>query len=130
MILKNKVIIVTGGAGHIGQAITKEIIALGGRTILISRNIKKTNQFVKSLDLYQKKKCYLINADLTREKDLNRIKKHVHKKFKFINGLVNNAYSGKTGSLDKIKKQDFLWTWDERVSAEMNLIHSLINRKK
>ena len=46
MILKNKVIIVTGGNGHIGQAITKEIIALGGKTILISRSVNKTNQFM------------------------------------------------------------------------------------
>ena len=125
MILKNKVIIVTGGNGHIGQAITKEIIALGGKTILISRSVNKTNQFIKNLNLYQKKKCYPIKADLTKEKDLIKIKKHIHKKFKFINGIVNNAYSGKTGSLDKLKKKDFENAFNLNLFAPFKIILDL-----
>ena len=58
MKLKDKVILVTGGSGHIGRIIVKDIISEGGNVILISRNINKTKKFISELSSYQKKKCY------------------------------------------------------------------------
>ena len=59
MKLRDKIILVTGGSGHIGQAIVKEIIVEGGNIILISRNIKKTEKFISELSSYQKKNVIL-----------------------------------------------------------------------
>ena len=125
MKLRDKIILVTGGSGHIGQAIVKEIIAEGGNIILISRNIKKTEKFISELNSYQKKKCYFIKADLTSEKDLAKIKKHIFKKFKFINGVVNNAYSGKTGPLNTSRKKDFENALNLNLYAPFKIIFDL-----
>lgn len=107
MNLKEKIFVITGGSGYIGQAIVKEIILSGGKAIIISRNVRKANNFINKLSPYQKNKCYFIKGDLTKEKDLFRIKKNISKNFRYINGIVNNAYSGKTGPVNKSRKKDF-----------------------
>ena len=45
MILKNKVIIVTGGSGYIGQAITKEVIAF--LRFIDSLTMRKRNEEIQ-----------------------------------------------------------------------------------
>ena len=105
MNLKEKIFVITGGSGYIGQAIVKEIILSGGKAIIISRNVRKANNFINKLSPYQKNKCYFIKGDLTKEKDLFRIKKNISKNFRYINGIVNTS----RGSLAGLPLADLLY---------------------
>jgi 3-oxoacyl-[acyl-carrier protein] reductase len=49
--MKNKVVVITGGAGSVGQAAAKRFAELGARIFLIVRkDLEKANQIINSLD--------------------------------------------------------------------------------
>jgi NAD(P)-dependent dehydrogenase (short-subunit alcohol dehydrogenase family) len=78
--LKNKVIIVTGGSGLIGQAIINHIKSESGTAINFDINTET------DLNIDQ------IRTDITDEKSIDESLALVIKNYNQINGLVNNAY--------------------------------------
>ena len=78
--LKDKVILVTGGNGLIGRSIVDQIKKEKGVPISIDichENSVKTNKYF---------------CDITNPVEVNKMIEKVFKKFKVIDGLVNNAY--------------------------------------
>jgi len=93
MILKNKVVVITGGAGLIGQAFVERVCVEGGTAIiadidlnraeLVKNSIKnKDNNF--SVDIVQLDICDKISI----EKAIG----HIHSLFGKIDALISNAY--------------------------------------
>jgi len=80
MILKNKVIIVTGGSGLIGKEIIYDIKKKGG--IAINGDIEIETNLDKGI----------LNMDITDDKSIQIGIDLVMEKFKKIDGWVNNAY--------------------------------------
>jgi NAD(P)-dependent dehydrogenase (short-subunit alcohol dehydrogenase family) len=80
MILKDKVIIVTGGSGLIGSKIIHDINKKGG--VAINGDIEIKTNLDKGL----------LNMDITDDKSIQKGIDLVMEKFKKIDGLVNNAY--------------------------------------
>lgn len=91
--LKNKVIVVTGGAGLIGQEFIKAIIEQGGIAIIadINKEIGKEVQKKLSKKL-NTKKINFIKLDITSKKSLKKCIEKIDKKYGRIDALVNNAY--------------------------------------
>jgi NAD(P)-dependent dehydrogenase (short-subunit alcohol dehydrogenase family) len=91
--LKNKIIVVTGGAGLIGQEFIKAIIEQNGIAIIadinneIGKKVKK--QLSKELNTI---KIDFIRLDITSKKSLNKCIKYLDDKYGKIDALVNNAY--------------------------------------
>ena len=91
--LKNKVIVITGGAGLIGQEFVKAVIEQNGIAIIadineeIGEKVKK--QLTKELN---SKKIDFVKLDITSKKSLKECIKHLDKKYGKIDALVNNAY--------------------------------------
>jgi L-fucose dehydrogenase len=84
--LKDKVIIVTGGARGIGKAIAKALVEEGAITVILD----KSEEPIKTLpDSSQKSHVY--KADLTSHKTCREMIKEVVDDFGRIDGLVNNA---------------------------------------
>lgn len=79
---RKKTILVTGGLGFIGQAISLSL-SRNNSVIIIDNNFRK-----KNIDKLKKNNIKIINADITNEKNLNKIKQKidcvVH--LAFING--------------------------------------------
>ena len=107
MNFKNKIFVITGGNGFIGQSTIHNILKSGGKVICIGRNKNSAELLIKKNSKDFKKNYFFIKADITVEKDLNKIKKIIYTKFNYINGIVNNAYSGKTGAIEFSKKKNF-----------------------
>lgn len=80
MMLKNKVIIVTGGSGLIGKEIVSDISENGG--IAINADISTAT------DLNKRQIC----LDITSDDDIRNGVSLIVKEFGRIDGLVNNAY--------------------------------------
>ena len=88
--LTNKVIIVTGATGVLGEAFVNAIAEMEAKIVLIGRNEIIGNERVNQL---QKKnhEAVFIKADVLNKNDLLKAKEIILSKFKQIDGLVNAA---------------------------------------
>lgn len=91
--LKNKVIIVTGGAGLIGCEFIKSIIGNNGIAIIADINEESGNkvkqQLSKELDTVN---IDFVQLDITSKESLQNCIQYLDKKYNRIDALVNNAY--------------------------------------
>ena len=91
--LRDKIIVVTGGAGLIGQEFIKTIIEQNGIAIIadidktIGKKVKKS--LSKELDT---KNIDFFKLDITSKKSLKKLIKKLDKKYGKIDAIVNNAY--------------------------------------
>ncbi len=88
--LKDKVIIVTGGAKGIGEGIANALASEGAIVAIIGRN-KEDNLLTVQKIKSTKGKAFQVVAELTKPKDCQKAVAAVVKKFGRIDGLVNNA---------------------------------------
>ena len=91
--LSDDVVIVTGGAGRIGSAISRKIIESGGKVVLVDVNIKKLNLLKKEFgsDL-----CLPLNIDVTKEAEADLVIEKSVLKFGRINSVIHAAYPRST----------------------------------
>jgi len=89
--LKNKVIIVTGGAKGIGEGITKVLIEEGAIPVIVGRNENDNLKLVNDLKLAGDLELFYVTAELNEPEESNRAIDAIIKKYGRIEGLVNNA---------------------------------------
>lgn len=85
--LKDKVIIVSGGAKGIGAGITKALAAEGAVPVIIGRNETDNKAILDEIG----GKGFYITAELTKPEECKKAVDEAVKKFNRIDGLVNNA---------------------------------------
>ncbi|NJO24926.1 MAG: SDR family NAD(P)-dependent oxidoreductase, partial [Bacteroidia bacterium] len=88
--LKDKVIIVTGGAKGIGEGISRVLAAEDAIPVIVGRSEADNKALVDSISLTGKKADY-ITAELSNPEDCELAVKKIAAKYKVIDGLVNNA---------------------------------------
>jgi len=86
--IENKKIIITGGAGYLGESISNELLKNGAKVLVIDNNIKNIKKLKKKLKTF-KKNVYFLKIDLSKEKNFSLIKKFVKKNFDKIDGILN-----------------------------------------
>ncbi len=85
--LKDKVIIVTGGAKGIGEGIVKALAAEGAIPVIIGRNVDDNKKTLSEMA----PGGFQVTAELSAPDECARAVEEVLKKFGRIDGLVNNA---------------------------------------
>ena len=91
--LKNKVIVVTGGAGLIGQEFIKAIIEQDGIAIIADINEDIGQKVKEQLNKELKtKNIDFVKLDITSKNSLKECIKYLDDKYAQIDALVNNAY--------------------------------------
>jgi len=125
--LSNKIILLTGATGYIGTVISQEILRSGAKLIITSRSEKNLLKFISSLKPKYRIRCKPIVADLSEDYQIESLIEDIKKKYKFINGIVNNAYSGKTGAVEHINKKDFQKATNLNLYAPLKIIKDLKN---
>lgn len=88
--LKNKVIVVTGGTGILGNAFINGIARAGGAVGILGRNEKVATERAQAI-INQGGKAIALIADVTNESQLIDAKKKLLAEFGKIDGLVNAA---------------------------------------
>jgi len=91
--LKNKVVVITGGAGLIGKEFVKAVVENSGIAIIADIN-EDTGAKVKD-DLSKElntKNIDFVKLDITSKKSLNKCIQYLDHTYKRIDALVNNAY--------------------------------------
>ncbi len=114
--LKNKVIIVTGGAKGIGEGISEVLATEGAIVAIIGRN-DADNQLMVDKIKAMKGKAFSVVAELTKPKDCQKAVEKVAKKYGRIDGLVNNAGVNDGIGLENGSYEGFV------ESLHRNLIH-------
>jgi L-fucose dehydrogenase len=114
--LKDKVIIVTGGAKGIGEGIVRVLAAEGAITVIIGRNendnLKLCNELASDrADIFQ------VVAELSNPDECEKAVNEITKKYHRIDGLVNNAGQNDGVGLENGNYEKFM------LSLHKNLIH-------
>ena len=88
--LSDKVVIVTGGAKGIGEAIAKTLAKEGAVPVIVGRKEEDNNATVEEIE-ESGGKAFGIKAELSVPEDCNNAVKKTIEKFGRIDGLINNA---------------------------------------
>jgi len=87
--MNKKTIIVTGGFGTIGFALSKSLLEQGHKVIAVDTDTKIKK--IKNLKL-NNLNLLVLKANLNKEKDIKRLISICVKKFKKVDALVHCAY--------------------------------------
>lgn len=87
--LKNKIIIVTGGAKGIGEGIVRVLVAEKAIPVIVGRNETDNLQLVNELNTDHE--IFQVTAELSDPNESERAVKIIIEKYGCIDGLVNNA---------------------------------------
>ena len=119
-------IIITGAATRMGAAIAKK---LSGPNIEIVIHYNKSKSKAESLKKDLNKsgtKIYLVKADLTKEKEIERMLKFSKSKLKYFDCLINNASLFENDKLENFTTK----SWESHLKANLKapaLLLSLIH---
>ncbi|MGB3235274.1 MAG: SDR family NAD(P)-dependent oxidoreductase, partial [Ferruginibacter sp.] len=114
--LKNKIIIVSGGAKGIGEGIVKILAAEGALPVIIGRNEEDNLKTVAMIEAAGGK-AFQVIAELTDPLQCEQSIKIISDKFGKIDGLVNNARVNDGVGLEHGDYNSFV------ASLHKNLIH-------
>ena len=114
--LKDKIIIVTGGAKGIGEGIVKVLANEGAIPVIVGRNEKDNTLLVDEL-AKENKQSFQVVAELSNPEACKNAVDTIMKKFARIDGLVNNAGVNDGVSLENGDYTRFM------ASLHSNMIH-------
>jgi len=124
--LKDKVVIVTGGTGVLGDAFVKGIVNAGGIAGILGRNEKVANERADAINASGGKAIALV-ADVLNEAHLIAARDKVMNTFGRIDGLVNGAGGNMPGGVIQPDQDLFTMNMDGmRQVMELNLWGTLI----
>jgi NAD(P)-dependent dehydrogenase (short-subunit alcohol dehydrogenase family) len=114
--LKDKIIIVTGGAKGIGEGIVKVLAGEGAIPVIVGRNEGDNLKTLKEIESTGGKGFQVV-AELTKPEDSENAVKETLKKFGAIHGLVNNAGVNDGVGLENGSYEQFI------ASLHKNVVH-------
>jgi len=113
--LKDKVVLVTGGAKGIGAAIVRACAEEGGIPVITGRDARAASQLQTELQA-KGKACQVFTADLTTE-NCAKVIEQTLKSCGRLDGLVNNAGANDKVGLENGTTEEFV------ASLHRNLVH-------
>lgn len=114
--LKDKVIVVTGGAKGIGEGIVKVLAKEDAVPVIVGRNESDNRKTLDQITSAGGRGFQLV-AELTKPEECERVVKAVLDKFDDVHGLVNNAGVNDGVGLEKGHYDAFM------ASLHKNLVH-------
>ena len=114
--LKNKVVLITGGASGIGASLVESFLQQGSKVVFLDKDLELGNELVKKLSHYNHnilfRECDLIDIENLKNK-IDKIKKEIGP----ISILINNAANDERHNIDEVTPE----YWDNRM--HINLRH-------
>lgn len=108
--LKGKTIFMTGGGGHLGTAMCEALAELGANLVVGSRDPKKGQLLTDRLNQQYGTRATSVKVDITDTGNLEEVFQAIEAEYGQLDGLINNAWSGKKNSFDSITLED--WKYD------------------
>ena len=120
--LANKVVVVTGGAGLLGQVFCQALVDVGAHVAIVDLDLASAETAAKSINKSDTQKVVAFGSDITSPESVTQMVANVVKQLGRIDVLVNNAAS-KGSSLDAFFEsfEDYsLKTWREVMSVNID----------
>lgn len=114
--LKDKVIIVTGGAKGIGEGIVRALAREGAIPVIVGRNEEDNKKMLEAISVTGVE-CFQVVAELSKPGECKNAVDEVRRRFSRIDGLVNNAGVNDGVGLENGNYEKFL------ESLHRNVIH-------
>jgi NAD(P)-dependent dehydrogenase (short-subunit alcohol dehydrogenase family) len=93
MLIDGKVVVITGGAGLIGQEFAKAVMSQEGIVVIADIDEERMQYAVKELaQTFHNGKIDAFKLDVTSKDSLQECIDYVNRKYKKIDALINNAY--------------------------------------
>ena len=121
--LENEVVVITGGAGLLGQRYAKALLQAKATVVLLDINKEALVHVKKNTKKKYKKNLLLYKADITNEKKLTKIKDKIFNKLhKYPSILINNAAIDpkfeKNSKINKSRLEFFdVGQWDVEIAV-------------
>lgn len=132
--LKHKVVLISGGAGYLGSAMTEGFLEFGAKVYIASRNINKNGEFVSELNRKGFNDVETVEMDVTDSASVIKAVESILKKESKIDVLVNNAYAGEIGDIITGDEQDWLDSFNNSIHATYRVtkavLPSMLKNKK
>jgi NAD(P)-dependent dehydrogenase (short-subunit alcohol dehydrogenase family) len=120
--LANKVVVVTGGAGLLGQVFCQALVDVGAHVAIVDLNLESAETVAKRINKSEAQRVIAVGSDITSPESVTQMVANVVKQLGRIDVLVNNAAS-KGSSLDAFFEsfEDYsLKTWREVMSVNID----------
>lgn len=114
--LTGKVVVITGGAGHLGESMCEGLAEFGANIIIASPDPKGSDGLVNRLVKKFNIEAFALKMDIAKPGNIKKAFEKASKKFSGIDILINNAYFGSSGRLEKITDKD----WQKGIDGTIN----------
>ena len=120
--LQDKVILVTGGASGIGEAIVRGAAAEGATTVIVNRSVERGQQMAQQLT-EQGHSCLFVQADLSDVQQCQRAIDETISRFGTLDVLVNNAGGNDSISLEHGSPEEFMGSLNSNLQHYYSMAH-------
>lgn len=120
--LKDRVVLVSGGAKGIGAAITKCFAQEGAIPVVVDRDVHACEVFNSDLES-EGLSARFVQQDLSFTENCKEVVQHIHSEFKRIDVLVNNAGINDKVGLENGSPEEFLCSLQRNLLHYFNMAH-------
>jgi NAD(P)-dependent dehydrogenase (short-subunit alcohol dehydrogenase family) len=119
--LKGKVVLLTGGYGYLGKAITESLVFHNATVYVLGRDNEKFDEaFQKNCNLH------FIFCDISDSESIKKALERVLAEESQIDVVINNAFYSTGESPEEMLNEDFAYGLDGTVSSVFRMIKALI----
>jgi NAD(P)-dependent dehydrogenase (short-subunit alcohol dehydrogenase family) len=104
--LKNKVAVITGGAGVICSIMAKSLAAQGVKTVILDLNKDAAEKVAAEIEKEFKIKSFGLASNVLDKSSLEQAKKEIHDKFGPVDILINGAGGNSPAATTRVEKMD------------------------
>ncbi|MFM2360565.1 MAG: hypothetical protein RLY16_2558 [Bacteroidota bacterium] len=123
--LTQKVILVSGGYGHLGSAITESLCFHGATVYVLARTEEKFLAAFANLEV-NRERLHFQQCDIASTASIQEAFQAVSKKEGRIDVLINNAFYAKGQSPETMADEDFEYCLDGTLSSVFRCIREII----
>lgn len=127
--LTNKVAYITGGSKGIGYGIAKELLSIGMRVAITSRDLSAAKEAAASLSK-DASRILAIQSDVTSLDNEIKTVKSIIEHFGQLDVLVANAGIGHFAPIDSLSEEDWKSTIDTNLTGVFNSVKASIDALK
>lgn len=120
-VLDNKIVIITGASGGIGQATAKAFSNSGARVVLVARRLEILEELALKM-----KNAFVIQADLSEEEDCRKMIDLTLSHYGRIDILINNAASIIVSSSESVSRKDLLRAFNTNLLGPVTATQEVI----
>lgn len=116
--LKGRVSVVTGGAGHLGAAISEALAECGSTVYIVSRNVSQKDVVLDTLKKRYGTRIQHAVMDTSSTESIRECFENIVAEQNRIDVLVNNAYFGEGGSIETLSEE----SWNIGIEGTINSV--------